>query len=561
MKVPTAVFLLTLLLYCFALCPGPYWLDSSEFSVAAYTLGVAHPPGHPLALLIGKLCTLLPLGSVALRVGFASALAGALAAVQVADLGALICRRVAARTETTLFDQLAGAAASLLFALSYGAAFSAVRPEVYALSTLLCLSGVHAVARLQETQDRRHLYFAALWFSLALCNHHLLALSVLAGAAVLALWEMRKHRLFVASARVMAIFLVGLSLYAYLPLRAAHHPVINWGVPTTWSRFFWVVSAQAFQKSLHHAALDIGGVTAALLGELTPIGLLLAVAGLYLLLRAPHTRALGVLLMLCAIGDAATVALIGFDPENPDAYGYLEAAVALLAVLTCALPVALQPILQRRHQRLFYVATSVVVVATWTLSALSLPRWWRARERSTENALAEFLDRAPLHAIVVSSYFQSIFALSYLQSVAGLRPDLTLLHRHFLTYPGYGDEFKLVHSELTGLIGERDVRPDPLLQHTTVIEYDLDLPRPLLERSQVVAMKGDLNEPETRKFAAWQTLLALHRMCRLHQEDAFATVLVEAKKLLGDSPDLSDLIAHCQQPDVDGWRPGVASAP
>ncbi|MGZ3442447.1 MAG: protein O-mannosyl-transferase family, partial [Polyangia bacterium] len=70
-----------------------YWLDSSELAAAAWGLGVAHPPGHPLPSLLGRACTLVPLGSIAFRVGLASALAGAAAAAQTARLGALVSRR------------------------------------------------------------------------------------------------------------------------------------------------------------------------------------------------------------------------------------------------------------------------------------------------------------------------------------------------------------------------------------------------------------------------------------------------------------------------------------
>ena len=35
------------------LAPDVYWLDSSELAAAAWQLGVAHPPGHGLAALLG----------------------------------------------------------------------------------------------------------------------------------------------------------------------------------------------------------------------------------------------------------------------------------------------------------------------------------------------------------------------------------------------------------------------------------------------------------------------------------------------------------------------------
>ena len=558
MKRSGLVFLLTLTLYTFGLLASPYWLDSSEFAVAAFSLGVAHPPGHPLALLVGKLCTFFPFGSVALRVGFAAALATALAAVQVSRLATLVSRRVAGRADLCRFDQAGGAVSGLLFALSYGAGFSAVRPEVYGLSTLLCLSGVYAVAELQESGDRARLYVAALWFGLALCNHHLLALSVMVPALLLALFSLRRRAPLVASVLALLVVLGCLSIYLYLPLRALHHPPINWGVATTWPRFFWVVSGAAFQKSLHHAAPDAVGVSAALLGELNPIGLLAAVAGLYVLLRSAFTRSLGLLLLLAALADAAMPALVGFDADNPDAYGYLETAVALLAASTVALPSALAP-LWRRRRKIYFAGVGGAAAAAITLSGLAtLPRWWRPNERATEAVLGDFLRSTPPHGLLVSSYFQSIFALSYLQSVAGMRPDVTLLHRHFLPYPGYGEEFARQHPRLAPLLGDRDIRAEALAGAPSLIEYDLDLPATLVPAARVVPVAVPLDDPETRKFAGWQRLLELHRSCRLKDETASASATAAARELLGDSPELRDLVAHCRDANVATWRPGAS---
>ena len=130
------VFGATFAVYVFALAPDMGWLDSSELAAAAWTLGVAHPPGHPLPSLLGRACALVPLGTVAFRVGLASALAGAAAAAQAARLGRLVARRARLPAQSDArVDGALGAAAGVAFGLSYAAAFQAVRPEVYALAT------------------------------------------------------------------------------------------------------------------------------------------------------------------------------------------------------------------------------------------------------------------------------------------------------------------------------------------------------------------------------------------------------------------------------------------
>ncbi len=65
---PLIVGLFCLTIYMVLAGPTFYWLDSSEFSAAAWGLGIAHPPGHPLPSLLGRLLCLLPLGTIYFRV-------------------------------------------------------------------------------------------------------------------------------------------------------------------------------------------------------------------------------------------------------------------------------------------------------------------------------------------------------------------------------------------------------------------------------------------------------------------------------------------------------------
>ena len=67
--VTQVVYLQTMTMTC------PFW-DSGEFIATSYILGIPHPPGTPLYVLIGRLFTLLPFfPQVAARVNWLSALA------------------------------------------------------------------------------------------------------------------------------------------------------------------------------------------------------------------------------------------------------------------------------------------------------------------------------------------------------------------------------------------------------------------------------------------------------------------------------------------------------
>ena len=465
----------------------------------------------------------MPLGTVALKVGLASALAGAAAAAQTARLGRLVARRARLPAQSNArIDDWLGAAAGLTFGLSYAAAFQAVRPEVYALSALLVVTTAYELGRYDESGDRRRLLTAALAAGLALSNHHLLALACVVPAVLLFAPS--------AGARTVgrALAVAGGSLaavWSYLPLRAARHPLVDWGAPTTLTRIYWTVSARAFQKAVARGQLaDVAGVAAALAAELWLVGALAALGGAWVLWRLGRRR-LALLLLAAALLDAATPALVGFDPANPDAYGYLAAAVALLAALGCALGAALAAAAQR--PRLCRAVAAGLVAAALAGGVATRGRSQRAQFWDCGVALGRFVDGAAPRALMLTSDFQTIFGLWYLTLVEGRRPDLDLVHRHFLSQPGYREELqrRLPAIDLDHLVS-REPR---------VVEYDLDLPPPLARSSTAVTVElpGPVAtwEPQSRRYAAWQSYLAADRACRFDRPAA-EPALARARALL-----------------------------
>src|SRR5436190_9891438 len=133
--VGVAVFVFALGLYLLALAPSVMPGDYAEFQMSAAILGVPHPTGYPLYILLGKLFTLLPVGDVAYRVNLSSAIymAGAASMVYV----------IALRLSRTLGfnSRLAPLVGAAFFALAPTIWSMALVARSYALNALL-VSGV-----------------------------------------------------------------------------------------------------------------------------------------------------------------------------------------------------------------------------------------------------------------------------------------------------------------------------------------------------------------------------------------------------------------------------------
>src|SRR6266705_3789995 len=286
-----AVFLVALFLYSWTLAPTVTLTDSGELIVVAHGLGVAHPPGVPLWVILAHLASLVPLGNVAVRINFSSALFAALASsiltLVVAELMITTpylptwkkrSAQQKKKAEDSRIGQLLICApalgAGLLMAFSRTLWSYATIAEVYTLNALLILIILFLMLRWRRyilanrtnndtaiTIHDRWLYAAALVFGLALGVHHVTVGLILPALAVL-VYRTEGLRFFTSRRLVYAALIsIGalVAVYAYLPFAASRSPVINWGNPRSLQEIWWHVTGRQYQVYLSFAPKIMGG--------------------------------------------------------------------------------------------------------------------------------------------------------------------------------------------------------------------------------------------------------------------------------------------------------------
>jgi hypothetical protein len=286
--------------------------------------------------------TLLPIGGIALRVALASAVFGALASLLLFKLTDKVIEHACPDLPPALRACLSLAAA-LIAAVAPGWWFQCVRAEVYALQILLVLAALYPLVShclSDDPTDDRPLLASAFFFGLGLANHHYITLCALPAAIPPLVWLSRTRGgtgALKTTAKLAGVAVLGLLPYAFLPLRSAIGAPVSLGGVHSPAQMAWVVSARAYQKSMlreHGETLGQRSLDAiyTMMGELGPVLVVAAVAGLYLLLRKPATRMTGLVLTLLTGITIFLRAIMGFDPFNPDYYGYMLPAVAGLTV-------------------------------------------------------------------------------------------------------------------------------------------------------------------------------------------------------------------------------------
>ncbi|MGD9315649.1 MAG: DUF2723 domain-containing protein, partial [Anaerolineae bacterium] len=222
-----------LVVYLATLAPGltfdNFGTDGGDLIAAARTLGIPHPTGYPTYTLLAWLFTQLPVGTIAFRVNLLSAVCAAAAV-------GLFFRTTQHLFPWERFPLLLPALTSLTLAFSSLLWSQAVISEVYALLMFFAALELWLLVRWREGGPDWLLWVGAFALGLGLGNH--LTLVFVVPAALVLLWPERR-RWF--RARVLlpaaALFVVGLGVYAYLPLAARQRPPVNWGNPQTWKGF------------------------------------------------------------------------------------------------------------------------------------------------------------------------------------------------------------------------------------------------------------------------------------------------------------------------------------
>ncbi len=421
-------------------CPTVHWLDGGELTAAAFHLVPAHAPGEPLFVLLGKLVTLIPLGSIAFRVNLLSSFSAA-AAAYVANLVVLswLDRTVPVRAPWQT-PAVAALVVGGIF-LGYPVWIQSVRAEVYTLHLLLALLGIATAWKAGEAGglDPRWTASSALVWGLALAVHPLLAALAFLPTAGIALGRSPRWRprTWLGAA---AGGIAGWSTCLLLPVRALAHPGFGWGDGGSFAGFTDLMLARSFQRNFSPATLELVTHNLAVLGRLAvdhvgPTGLVLGTAGLAWLLLVKRQLQGLLALMVLLFTLLSIVPQNKVYGDNPDLLGYLALPLAVVwmaaGVATCSAAVALGKRIP------LWTAPLVLLVACLPVVVLSVRPSDRSNDFDARELGQAAFDRLDPGAILVVSGNDTTFLTQYLQEVEQARPDVLVLPRALVTHPWF----------------------------------------------------------------------------------------------------------------------------
>ena len=225
------------LLYAVTLAPTTAFWDTSEYIATAHIMGIPHPPGNPLFIILARTWDIL-LGifglSTAVKINLFSALMGALAH----GLWFLVVHHILKHFSDDRRFRLIGAFAAVLVSATAFTVWnqSNVNEKVYTVSlltiALLSWLAFRWQERIGKAGDDNLLVLMAFVLALSVGNHLMAFLAAPALLLFVLLVRPRcllNPRLYLFGAPAIVL---GLSVHLFLPIRSDLGPIINEAQPT-----------------------------------------------------------------------------------------------------------------------------------------------------------------------------------------------------------------------------------------------------------------------------------------------------------------------------------------
>lgn len=244
-----ALFIVSLILFTVTLAPSVATIfdDSLEFQLVTYQAGIAHPTGYPLYTLLGKLFTFLPVGNVAYRVNWLSALFGAATVALLFPLTVTVAApakklRGANGRRWPLWGGAVTGAALLAVSLIFWQ--QATIAEVYTLNAFFVVLLLLVAVKFPCSEGK--IYGLAVLAGLSLTHHRTmvllfpaLALYLLITCPLATLFRLK------TMLATVGLFLLPMLLYLYLPLRGQVGS-LDGTYQNTWAGFWQQVTASGY---------------------------------------------------------------------------------------------------------------------------------------------------------------------------------------------------------------------------------------------------------------------------------------------------------------------------
>jgi hypothetical protein len=489
-KSPVLLFVIALSFYLFTLAPVVTFVDSGELAAVVGTRGVSHPTGSPLYSLLGSFVATIPIGTLIQRLNAFSALCAAISVVFTYLLFLEICKIISPKKKIRTKDKKKlkavepillewpwpGATAAALAWMTNRALWNtATVTEVYALHAMLisifCFCLV-AYTKNTEPASRKYLAFACVTAGLGFSNYP--PIGILAVAALFYLYRKRSMGLKLRNNLwMLGLIAGGLLPYALLPIRANSDPLLNWGNPCNWERFWNHVSGAQYKIFLGKPNLSQLPEAFSLWWDQWPVAIwFLILPGIVFLFWSRRDEFYFTLLVgIANIFYVLSYDILDVSSAPTDYYSSLLPLCWASAIWIGAGTQAIVEMLRSRAAtRPYLVRTISIVLLAIIPTTTALAFWPQSNRRDyvyADDFARSVLLSLPQDAFLLTNDWAFVSPSLYLQHVENVRPDVIVLDSELLRRSWY---FKYLRKRAPWL--ERATAPQIGAFITELLKYE-----------------------------------------------------------------------------------------
>jgi len=456
-----------LIVYVITQAPGVIHIDSGELAAVACLPGIPHPTGYPLFTILGYLFSLIPFFETKIKtLNFLSTLYTVIGFYFISKTNFLILKNLHLTEQHSIKSKKKTGSPVitdefnlkiLAIISAYIIAFSktfwsqSTSVEVYSLHIALVSIAIYLFlnALLSDEKDKKSdtkiksnkkwLIFA-FFFGLSFTNH--MTSILLIPAFVFHYFNnFGFNKISLKKILLMlAIFIIPLILYLYLPLRASANPELNWGNPIDFERFQRHIMGWQYQSwifsSTESASKQFKYFLKIFPEEFAYLGILLFIIGIIVSFRLKRKLFyfVSILFITCVLYS------INYDINDIDSY-FLLAFISAGFFITFSF----YYFFEKLKNKISYLKFILTLVPLTTL-IFNFEKVNQSENSQFQDYTYQALQSLDKNSIVISYLWDFFISPSYyLQFVENHRKDVTVIDKELLRRSWYFNQLKKIN--------------------------------------------------------------------------------------------------------------------
>ncbi len=452
------ILIFDVVIYLSTLSPAVGFIDSGELAVACAELGIAHPTGYPIYTVLGRIFTLLPVKDIIFRINLMSLLFVCLSSVILFFVVLKVIEpsfetKSRKNTERSYHVIWAAFLTSLIFSFTPTLWSQATSNEVYSLNVLFYNLIIILLLLWRSNSGKlkgeRILFLLAFLYGLSFGNHMstillfpALIFFVISGQGW-SIFDSKKVTLF------LVLFILGLSIYLYLPVRSSQNPLLDWGNPETWATFKrhvtgWQYQVWMFSESTERFFANLGNFIRLFFHQFPFYLLPLSLLGIYELFSKRRT-----ILIFLLIFFFANV-LYGINYDIPDIDPYFLGSFLVNSILIGAGLSFLFHLIQKMKMK--RVISHSIILCFLLIPLIVLKKNYYEGDRSRNYLAYDFASNlmrsVKKDAIILTDVWDHYSPWLYLRYIELKRPDVGYLDKELCRRSWYFNYIRMNYPDL-----------------------------------------------------------------------------------------------------------------